>query len=62
MATVICYLLFGVQVYLMVLVFRKVFLEYIFNKKTYEPDSEDCVIWEMRPEPQEHPAYNRKAS
>ncbi len=57
----ICYMLFTVQCYLMVKIFRKIFLEYIFNKNTYEPEHTSCAVWQASSMPEVQPACEKKA-
>lgn len=59
---VICFILLAVQFWMAVRLFRKIFLEYIFNKKTYEPDSIDCAVWRKLPDNTiNQPVCERKA-
>lgn len=59
----ISFLILAIQLWMGAKMLRKIFLEYIFNKKTYEPDSMDCAVWRKLPETAVNPAFcEQKAS
>lgn len=57
------FMILAIQLWMGARMLRKIFLEYIFNKKTYEPDCMDCVVWRKLPDTTVNPTFcERKAS